>query len=542
MAFFSPSSPPNKEKKCPSKQRMSAAPPAPTVPTGWEAIYDANYSRYYFHSDSTGESVWEVPSEPSLPATNNNNNNPGNNQDNDRGNDQGYDRGRGTGTGNGEGGHHPRERSRSRERGGYQQQNNNQGYRQNDGYQQGGYQQGNQGYQQGGYQQGGGRGDPRGQYNNNNNNYNNNNYHNNNNNNNGGNGGGNFHRQQYQSNNNGYQQSQTDKHVEREPDWQGERRDGDWDCPQCNGHNYSNKTHCFKCRLPRPAEFGRGNPNGRGGGPPPAPRRENNNRADNNRDANGYSTVKAAIVPLRPGDWNCGACKSHNFARNNSCFRCRGPVHDGQRVGNDGTVGTGYEPPSKANNYHKDFDINNIKKNTTTTNNSNNNNTDQQNGKHDCSVCRLSFQELRPWLTHVKNKGDRAHTSWRSKNQKKLIEAEQELNGDGPVLSDLRAKIEAAKSSILSNNSSSSSINGDSSSNNSNNTNNTNSNSSSSSSSSSNDDSTISSSSISSNSSSNNGNETKESSISDDKNEQAEGAAEGVVEKVKVDKLINEEE
>ena len=533
---------------------MSAAPPAPTVPTGWEAIYDANYSRYYFHSDSTGESVWEVPSEPSLPATNNNNNQR-NNQDNDRGNDQGYDRGRGTGTGNGEGGHHPRERSRSRERGGYQQQNNNQGYRQNDGYQQGGYQQGNQGYQQGGYQQGGyqqggyqqggGRGDPRGQYNNNNNNYNNNNYHNNNNNNNGGNGGGNFHRQQYQSNNNGYQQSQTDKHVEREPDWQGERRDGDWDCPQCNGHNYSNKTHCFKCRLPRPAEFGRGNPNGRGGGPPPAPRRENNNRADNNRDANGYSTVKAAIVPLRPGDWNCGACKSHNFARNNSCFRCRGPVHDGQRVGNDGTVGTGYEPPSKANNYHKDFDINNIKKNNTTTNNSNNNNTDQQNGKHDCSVCRLSFQELRPWLTHVKNKGDRAHTSWRSKNQKKLIEAEQELNGDGPVLSDLRAKIEAAKSSILSNNSSSSSINGDSSSNNSNNTNNTNntnSNSSSSSSSSSNDDSTISSSSISSNSSSNNGNETKESSISDDKNEQAEGAAEGVVEKVKVDKLINEEE
>ena len=140
---------------------------------------------------------------------------------------------------------------------------------------------------------------------------------------------------------------------------------------------------------------------------------------------------------------------------------------------------------------------------------------------------------MRPWLTHVKNKGDRAHTSWRSKNQKKLIEAEQELNGDGPVLSDLRAKIEAAKSSILSNNSSSSSINGDSSSNN---TNNTNSNSSS------NDDSTISSSSISSNSSSNNGNETKESSISDDKNEQAEGAAEGVVEKVKVDKLINEEE
>jgi len=81
-----------------------------------------------------------------------------------------------------------------------------------------------------------------------------------------------------------------------------ERRAGDWDCPQCNAHNFAFKTACFKCNIPKPESRPGANPmQGRGG--------EGGRRA----------------VTRRPGDWNCRECNAHNFSRNTSCFKCKVP-------------------------------------------------------------------------------------------------------------------------------------------------------------------------------------------------------------------------
>jgi hypothetical protein len=84
------------------------------------------------------------------------------------------------------------------------------------------------------------------------------------------------------------------------------------------------------------------------------PQQHNNNNNNNNNNnysnySNSYSNnyvrggnhpltrqesgIKAAIVPLRPGDWECFQCQAHNFARNKKCFRCRAPIQPGQRIG-----------------------------------------------------------------------------------------------------------------------------------------------------------------------------------------------------------------
>jgi hypothetical protein len=30
------------------------------------------------------------------------------------------------------------------------------------------------------------------------------------------------------------------------------RREGDWDCASCSGHNYASRTECFKCKTAKP--------------------------------------------------------------------------------------------------------------------------------------------------------------------------------------------------------------------------------------------------------------------------------------------------
>ena len=294
---------------------------APQVPRGWEAIWDSNYSRYYFYADSTGESVWEVPkheaaASASLPGGGKEHGSGSGlggdaNYDNRDYHDRGNDRGR---NGGGSGAAHQRGRSRSRSR-----EREHYG---NDGYGNGGGGNGGGGEYSGGQQ--------RYHHQGHSDHYGRNNGHNN-----------NMHYQHHQHHQHHQQHHHQQQHHQqrhqhqRQQNQNQNRRQGDWDCPQCNAHNYASKIACYKCRIPKPRQlhgqsqgYGQGQGHGQGGG--------------HHRMAG--TGIKAANVPLRPGDWNCMKCKAHNFARNTQCFRCRAPVQPGQRVG-DGNR-PGYESRS----------------------------------------------------------------------------------------------------------------------------------------------------------------------------------------------------
>ena len=85
---------------------------------------------------------------------------------------------------------------------------------------------------------------------------------------------------------------------------------GDWSCPKCKNHNFSNKKVCNRtgCEEPKP----------RGGG-------------GRGRDSRGYQSSNSGGFNdsnMKPGDWNCPKCKNHNYAKRTVCNRCdtRKPV------------------------------------------------------------------------------------------------------------------------------------------------------------------------------------------------------------------------
>ena len=85
---------------------------------------------------------------------------------------------------------------------------------------------------------------------------------------------------------------------------------GDWSCPKCKNHNFSNKKVCNRtgCEEPKPRGGG-----GRGG----------NSRGYQSNNSDGFNNSN-----MKPGDWNCPKCKNHNYASRTMCNRCdtRKPV------------------------------------------------------------------------------------------------------------------------------------------------------------------------------------------------------------------------
>ena len=380
-------------------------PPAPRVPAGWEAVWDASYSRYYFHADSTGESVWTVPTQAALapPAAPVSTYDTGP-QNNDNYNN--YNRAQERGRTDGNNGYYPqRERSRSRERGYGQGQGQGQG--QGNGY---GYGEQQQYQQQGGYNQRGNYNE-RDQYNQR--------------------GPTNYdrpHHQQHQQQ--GVRQPQ--QGLRQPPSHQNNRRVGDWDCQHCGGHNYASKIACFKCAAPKPAQLD-------ASGMPP-----NNFRfgIGNRHEAkSGSSASKAVSVAKRAGDWVCTECSMHNFARNNTCFKCRAPVQAGQRIGTPvGHIDRSRDNGRQSGGYGDFGDHggqgsqNGGGYGNSSYGNSGGSSSSSSSGGgtssgFSCAVCKESFSGLNAWLKHTKNKGDRAHAAWREKNQKIVIDRERELNG-----------------------------------------------------------------------------------------------------------------
>ncbi|KAK3247791.1 hypothetical protein CYMTET_42724 [Cymbomonas tetramitiformis] len=80
-------------------------------------------------------------------------------------------------------------------------------------------------------------------------------------------------------------------------------RPGDWVCGQCGDLQFARNARCRQC--------GSGKPGGAGAAAPGSPAPTGN--------SSNYAPV------MRDGDWMCGGCGDHQFARNTSCRRCGGP-------------------------------------------------------------------------------------------------------------------------------------------------------------------------------------------------------------------------
>lgn len=105
-----------------------------------------------------------------------------------------------------------------------------------------------------------------------------------------------------------------------------EHKLGDWNCPECDFHNFASRQECFRCRLARTPDVkvvGQDDGEWRGG-------------QDVGRDrgggdggwSGGGGDAFGSKQPLKQlrGDWNCPECDFHNFASRTECFRCRLPL------------------------------------------------------------------------------------------------------------------------------------------------------------------------------------------------------------------------
>jgi hypothetical protein len=109
----------------------------------------------------------------------------------------------------------------------------------------------------------------------------------------------------------------------------GNRRAGDWNCPDCSAHNFASKTSCFKCNVPKPENMPeeqapQGGGGGYGGGAPHG----------------GYGGGGGFQNQRREGDWDCGACSAHNYASRMACYKCNAPK------GEAGEETSAPEPPA----------------------------------------------------------------------------------------------------------------------------------------------------------------------------------------------------
>ena len=74
----------------------------------------------------------------------------------------------------------------------------------------------------------------------------------------------------------------------------------------------------------------------------PAPGSPGDKMTNGSKGGKGNAVAGKIVVPadLRPGDWLCGNCGAHNFARNTTCFKCSAPasaaIPSGGQQGNHG--------------------------------------------------------------------------------------------------------------------------------------------------------------------------------------------------------------
>jgi hypothetical protein len=118
-------------------------------------------------------------------------------------------------------------------------------------------------------------------------------------------------------------------------------RPGDWTCPSCGFLNFQRRTACFRCLFPATSavaiqESIYSNPKkgstanaaaSNGGGASDMinsehmPYHFSANNSNNSVAVNSNRTYNNN-VPFRAGDWKCGSCFYHNFAKNLCCLKC----------------------------------------------------------------------------------------------------------------------------------------------------------------------------------------------------------------------------
>jgi len=104
------------------------------------------------------------------------------------------------------------------------------------------------------------------------------------------------------------------------------RRVGDWDCPECDAHNYANRTECYKCNVKKPLSASAKRP-----GDWYCPDCSAHNYTSREkcfrckREKPEGSETKTWGGTRRPGDWDCPECKAHNYASREACFKCGVP-------------------------------------------------------------------------------------------------------------------------------------------------------------------------------------------------------------------------
>ena len=85
-------------------------------------------------------------------------------------------------------------------------------------------------------------------------------------------------------------------------------RAGDWNCSACNHLNFARNQCCRNCKaVPSLISGSRTN--------------SSQNNSQNNRPA----PATTATPPAKPGDWSCTSCGDYNFARNQTCRKCKNP-------------------------------------------------------------------------------------------------------------------------------------------------------------------------------------------------------------------------
>lgn len=102
------------------------------------------------------------------------------------------------------------------------------------------------------------------------------------------------------------------------------KRDGDWNCSDCNFSNFARNRECFKCHQPKPKDAKRDSSSGGWGGG-----KDNGGGGGNNQ---------------RPGDWTC-SCGHSNYAFRKECQKCQNEKPAG--AGDDNLDENGEKKPPR---------------------------------------------------------------------------------------------------------------------------------------------------------------------------------------------------
>ena len=73
-----------------------------------------------------------------------------------------------------------------------------------------------------------------------------------------------------------------------------ERRDGDWECPECQENCFASKSYCYKCGTAKPGTDGGGKKGKKGKG--------KGGKRDSGKDRRSRNSGGDYD---RPGDWDC---------------------------------------------------------------------------------------------------------------------------------------------------------------------------------------------------------------------------------------------